>query len=170
MLGFGRGETSPVPSAESAVHSSNPPSTRGPDGTMPRYPTVRVPGVSPRPTTPAPIPKGWRGGGGAAGGRNRAGRKGSGGVGRGGNPRAFVGGPRGVVGPGERPGGEVCGGPSASASIGGPPAAAAVEVPLIHPFQSRESRFESNSQRVAERTAPPYPETSSIRSAPRPST
>src|SRR2546426_10204454 len=63
MLGFGRGETSPVPSAESAVHSSNPPSTRGPDGTMPRYPTVRVPGVSPRPTTPAPIPKGWRGGG-----------------------------------------------------------------------------------------------------------
>src|SRR2546425_806873 len=44
MLGFGRGETSPVPSAESAVHSSNPPSTRGPDGTMPRYPTVRVPG------------------------------------------------------------------------------------------------------------------------------
>src|SRR2546425_5524496 len=62
MLGFGRGETSPVPSAESAVHSSNPPSTRGPDGTMPRYPTVRVPGVSPRPTTPAPIPKGWRGG------------------------------------------------------------------------------------------------------------
>src|SRR2546425_9364050 len=62
MLGFGRGETSPVPSAESAVHSSNPPSTRGPDGTMPTYPTVRVPGVSPRPTTPAPIPKGWRGG------------------------------------------------------------------------------------------------------------
>src|SRR3989454_10285867 len=62
MLGFGRGETSPVPSAESAVHSSNPPSTRGPDGTMPRYPTVRVPGVSPRPTTAAPIPKGWRGG------------------------------------------------------------------------------------------------------------
>src|SRR3989475_6184548 len=66
MLGFGRGETSPVPSAESAVHSSNPPSTRGPDGTMPRYPTVRVPGVSPRPTTPAPIPKGWRGGRGRA--------------------------------------------------------------------------------------------------------
>src|SRR2546425_5112801 len=62
MLGSDRGETSPVPSAESTVHSSNPPSTRGPDGTMPRYPTVRAPGFSRRPTTPAPIPKGWRGG------------------------------------------------------------------------------------------------------------
>ena len=58
---------------------------------------------------------------------------------------------------------------SASASICDPLAAACVAVPLIHPFQSRWSRFESNSQSVLERTVPPWPEISINRSAPRPS-
>src|SRR3989475_10830548 len=67
-------------------------------------------------------------------------------------------------------GSEVYASHSAAASIRGPPAAAAVEGPLIQPFQSRELRLESNSQRLAERTAPPYPEMAIIRSAPTPTT
>ena len=43
---------------------------------------------------------------------------------------------------------------SASASIRDPPTAAGVAVPLIQPFQSRGFRFESNSQRVLDKTAP----------------
>ena len=63
----------------------------------------------------------------------------------------------------------LCDSHSASASTCDPAAAAGVPVPLIHPFQSRESRFESNSHNVLVRTVPPYPEMSIIRSAPKPS-
>src|SRR5206468_10422865 len=57
----------------------------------------------------------------------------------------------------------------ASDSIPDPLDGAGVAVPLIQPFQSFWFRFESNSHNVLERTVPLWPETSSIRSAPRPS-
>src|SRR3989442_5911696 len=57
----------------------------------------------------------------------------------------------------------------ASVSIRDPLDAAGVAVPLIQPFQSCRFRFESNSHKVLERTVLLWPETSSIRSAPRPS-
>src|SRR2546422_171345 len=57
----------------------------------------------------------------------------------------------------------------ASVSIRDPLAAAGVAVPLIQPLQSCWFRFESNSHKVLERTVVLWPETSIIRSAPRPS-
>src|SRR2546425_10295465 len=62
MSGLLLGATSFVVSEERAFHSSNAPSTRGVEGTDPRYPSIQAPGFSRSETTPAPRPNGWTAG------------------------------------------------------------------------------------------------------------
>src|SRR5207247_1133603 len=158
MLGLLIGPTSFVVSEESEVHSSNAPSTRGVEGTNPRYPSIRAPGFSRSETTPAPRPNGW-----TAGRRTPT-------V----SPIVAAKSPRTERVP--RPGltgkapvsvcssqetvwtvamigmeGETPASHWASVSIRDPLDAAGVAVPLIQPFQSFWFRFESNSHNVLER-------------------